>query len=143
MTLAKILIWLNKYYRNERKTEWLQRQTNWKSNKLKENLYIGDMLVQRFMVMFDGNKYNVRNKNKQMRDQLKFLKQYEAEIIIGLRSEYINLNGFKNFVFNETNGKCICCNMKETVEHYLLKCQGSLLRYYSLLVLVCSLILQL
>ena len=70
--ISKYLIWLNKYYRNKRKTEWLRRQTNWKKNKLKENLYAGDMLMQRFMVMFDGNIYNVRNKNKQMRNQLNF-----------------------------------------------------------------------
>ena len=77
------------------------------------------------MVIFDGNNYNVRSKTKRMRNQLKFLKQYETEIITKLRSEYINLNGFKKFKFNETNGKCIYCNVEETVEHFLMKCHGS------------------
>ena len=58
--ISKDLIWLNKYYKNKRKDEWLKRQADWKKNNLKENLYIGDMIMQRFMVTFDGNKYNVR-----------------------------------------------------------------------------------
>ena len=70
------------------------------------------MIMQRFMVMFDGGKYKVRNSNKRMRNQLKFLKQVEMEIINKLRSEYINLNGFKNFKFDDTNGKCIYCNVE-------------------------------
>ena len=87
------------------------------------------MIMQGFMVAYDGGKYKVRNTNKQMRSQLKFLKQFETEIIIKLRSEYINLNGFKNFKFDDTNGKCIYCNVEETVEHFLLKCKGSKSKY--------------
>ena len=45
--------------------------------------------------MYDGGKYKVRNTNKRMRNQLKYLKQFETEIINKLRSEYINLNFFK------------------------------------------------
>ena len=96
---------------------------------MKENQYIGDMIMQGFMVAYDGGKYKVRNTNKQMRSQLKFLKQFETEIIIKLRSEYINLNGFKNFKFDDTNGKCIYCNVEETVEHFLLNCKGSQSEY--------------
>ena len=99
------VIWLNKFYKNKRKKEWLKRQMNWKRKKLKENQYVGDMLMQQFMVTHDGHKYNVRNKNKHMRNQLKLLKQHETEIITKLRSEYINLNGYKRFKFDEANGK--------------------------------------
>ena len=42
-----------------------------------------------------------------------------------MRSEYINLNGYKKFIFDETNGKCIYCDVEETVEHFLINCSGS------------------
>ena len=123
--ISKDIIWLNKFYKNKRKNEWLKRQFDWKNNNLKENQYVGDMIMQRFMVTYDGGQYKVRNISKQMRNQLKFLKQFETEIIIKLRSEYINLNGYKNFKFDDTNGKCIYCNVEETVEHFLMRCKGS------------------
>ena len=63
----------------------------------------------------NGVNYTVRNKNKKMRDQLKFLKQYEADIINKLRTECINLNGYKKYEFDETSGKCIYCDVEETV----------------------------
>ena len=125
MDISKDIIWLNKLYKNQRKNNWLKRQSDWKKNKLKNNQYVGNMLMQQFMVMYDGNKYNVRNKNKKMRNQLKYLKQYESEIITKLRSEYINLNGYKNFKFDETDGNCVYCNVEETVEHFLIECKGS------------------
>ena len=127
--ISKDLIYLNKFYKKRRKEEWLQRQLDWKADNLEENQYCGDMIMQKFMVTYDGNKYNVRNRNKKMRNQLKYLKQFESEIINKLRSEYINLNGYKNFKFNETNGKCIYCNVEETVEHFLIKCKGSKSEY--------------
>ena len=57
------------------------------------------------------------------------MKQYECEIINKLRTECINLNGYKKFAFNETSGKCIYCDVEETVEHFLLKCKGSTVEY--------------
>ena len=48
-----------------------------------------------------------------MRNQLKFLKQYEAEIINKLRTECINLNGYKKYRFGETSGKCYYCDVEE------------------------------
>ena len=48
---------------------------------MKKNQYIGDMIMQRFIVTNDGDKYKVRHMDKQMRIQLKFLKQFEIEII--------------------------------------------------------------
>ena len=43
---------------------WLKRQSNWKKGKLKSNQYVGNMLMQQFMVSYDGNNYRVRNLNK-------------------------------------------------------------------------------
>ena len=45
--------------------------------------------------------------------------------ITQLRCEYINLNGYKFFTFDETNGKCIYCNVEETVNHFLIECKGN------------------
>ena len=63
-----------------------------------------------------------------MKNELKFLKPYEASIITKLRTECINLNGYKNFRFSDhNNGKyelCKYCNVPETVKHYLIDCPG-------------------
>ena len=64
-----------------------------------------------------------------MRNQLKHLKQYESEIVNKLRSECINLNGYKNFRYDESNGNCIYCCVAETVEHFLIDCCGSKSEY--------------
>ena len=127
--IQKDLILLNKWYKNKRKQEWLQRQLDWKNRILEEDTYIGNMLMQRYIVQFNGSDYSVRGKSKHLRNQLKFLKQYECEIINKLRTECINLNGYKKYKFNETSGKCIYCNVEETVEHFLLKCKGSTVEY--------------
>ena len=54
---------------------------NWKKKNLKENQYIGDMLMQQFMVTYDGNNHNVRNKNKHMRNQLKLLSNMKQKLL--------------------------------------------------------------
>ena len=79
--ISKDLIWLNKFYKKKREDMWIKRQSNWKKGKLKSNQYIGNTLMQQFMVSYDGNNYRVRNLNKKFRNQLKHLKQYESEII--------------------------------------------------------------
>ena len=83
------------------------------------------MIMQKFMVNWDGGKYHVRNFNKTMRNQLKDLSKFESEIINKLRSECINRNGYKKFRYNESNGKCIYCHVEETVEHFIIKCPGN------------------
>ena len=50
------------------------------------------------------------------------IKQYYCQL---LRSEYINLNGYKYFKFDESNGKYIYCDVEETVEHFLMNCKGN------------------
>ena len=71
----------------------------------------------------------MRNPSKRLRNQLKFLRQCESEIVNKLRSECINLNGYKNFGYGESNGNCIYCNVEETVEHFILECCGSKSEY--------------
>ena len=116
---------MNKWYKIKRKQDWLQRQQDWKNGILKEDTYIGNMLMQKYMIQSNGVHYSVRGKSKSLRNQLKYLKQYECEIINKLRTECINLNGYKKYKFDESSGKCIYCNVEETVEHFLLKCKGS------------------
>ena len=103
--ISKDLIYLNKWCKKHRKNEWIQRQHNWKNGKLIEHQHIGNMLMQDHFVISNGATYTIRNKNKKMRDQLKLLEQYEAEIINKLRTDCINLNGYKKYRFGETSGK--------------------------------------
>ena len=35
------------------------------------------------------------------------------------------MNGYKNFKYDETNGKCIYCEVEETVDHFLIECKGN------------------
>jgi hypothetical protein len=63
-----------------------------------------------------------------MKKELERLSIREAEILNKLRTEYINLNHYKYFRFNNEyeNGNCIYCNVRETVSHYLIDCSGEL-----------------
>ena len=83
------------------------------------------MIFHDHIVDFDGVNYNIKNKNKKMKNSTKFLKQYEIEIINKLRTEHINLNHYKKKRFKDTDGKCQYCGVKETVNHFLLDCPGS------------------
>ena len=83
------------------------------------------MLMQRYIVYFDGGEYKVRKFDKRLRNQLKLLSKYESEVVNKLRSECINLNGYKHYKYGESNGKCIYCDVEETVEHFLLKYKGN------------------
>ena len=73
-----------------------QRQDNWNRNKMKSNEYEGNMIMQQYIVEKINNKYEVRNSSKRLRNQLKFLKQYESEIVHKLRSE----SRMKNVLFS-------------------------------------------
>ena len=123
--ISKDLILLKKWYKQNRKAIWIERQEQWQLETLDKDEYIGNMIMQRYMVNWDGGKYIVRSFNKAMRNQLKSLSKFESEIIHKLRSECINLNGYKHFKYGESSGKCIYCNVEETVEHFILKCPGS------------------
>ena len=81
------------------------------------------------MVYHNGQKYNVRKFDKQLRNQLKMLSKFESSIINKLRSECINLNGYKHFKYGESNGNCVYCKVEETVEHFLINCGGSKCEY--------------
>ena len=102
-----------------------ERQNKWKNNNINQEFYIGGMIMQRYMVHADENRMKVRKFDKKLRQQLKYLSKFESEIINKLRTECINLNGYKQFKYGETNGKCIYCGVEETVEDFLLDCRGS------------------
>ena len=126
--ISKDLIFLKKWYKKQREQNWLERQHEWK-NQMLEDQYIGNMIMQRYMVFQNNYQYKVRKFSNNLRNQLKHLSQFEAEVINKLRTECINLNGYKQFKYDETNGNCIYCginsNVEETVEHYILDCPGS------------------
>ena len=48
--ISKDLIYLNKWYKQHRKNEWIQRQHNWKNGKLIKHQYIGNMLMHDYFV---------------------------------------------------------------------------------------------
>ena len=123
--IAKDLILLKKWYKSERRNKWIERQDNWKNNNIDKDFYIGGMIMQRYMVHSDGTQLKIRKFDKSLRNQLKYLSKFESEIINKLRTECINLNGYKEYKYGETNEKCIYCDVEETVEHFLLDCKGN------------------
>ena len=60
-----------------------------------------------------------------MKDELEYFNQKECEIIMKLRTEYINLNHYLHHVNYHTDGKCQHCGVAETVSHFLIDCKGS------------------
>ena len=123
--ISKDIIKLNKMYKKERKHNWIERDQLWRSNKLRKNIYTGNMILHKYFVDFDGVNYDIKRRSNAIMNSLKFLKQYECEIINKLRTEHINLNDYKKKRFDDTNGKCKYCNVKETVSHFLLDCPGN------------------
>ena len=111
--------------RQDRKKEWETRNNNWKKDSLDENMYKGNMIFHKMMMGHNGY---VRKNTNDMKNELKYLKPYEASIITKLRTECINLNGYKNFRFNDHNNGyyelCKYCKVPETVQHFLIDCGG-------------------
>ena len=62
--ISKDLILLKKWYKNERKNDWIERQTKWKNNKIDKDFYISGMIMQRYMVHSDGTQLKVRKFGK-------------------------------------------------------------------------------
>ena len=81
-----------------------------------------------FHRMILGHNGDVKKPINDMKNEFKFLKLYEASIITKLRTECINLNGYKHFRFNDDNlglyELCGYCETPETVKHFLIDCPG-------------------
>ena len=123
-----ISIDLKRLHYNQRQNhikEWKLRDKEWKNGTLNSNLYVGKTLFHKMML---GHKGYLNNSTNDMKNELKYLKPYEASIITKLRTECINLNGYKYFRFQDDNNgyyeMCRYCNVPETVEHYLIDCPG-------------------
>ena len=109
----------------DRIKEWKHEQNNWNLGNLDTNMYRGDMIFHRMIIGHNGI---IKRSTNDMKEELKFLKPYESSIITKLRSECINLNGYKNFRFNDDNfgnyELCRYCHIPETVKHFLIDCPG-------------------
>ena len=67
---------------------------------------------------------SVENRTNKMRKELEFLNQRECEIIMKLRTEYINLNQYLHHINYHPDGKCEHCGVSESVSHFLIDCIG-------------------
>ena len=109
---------LNDKYKNIHRKEWKDRLEIWKDEDtkiFKNNTQLFDN------IMFYGPNIIASRTNK-LKNELKYLKPIECEIINKIRTEHINLNNFKKFYFNETEGICNICKCREDVSHYILDC---------------------
>ena len=55
---------------------------------------------------------------------MEYLSQKECEIIVKLRTEYINLNQYLHHIKYHSDGQCRHCKVQETVSHFLIDCVG-------------------
>ena len=72
------------------------------------------------MVEFD---YTTKNRSNSMKDELEYLNTRECEIIMKLRTEYINLNHYLHHIHYHADVNCEHC-VPETVSHFFLDCVG-------------------
>ena len=124
--ISKDLIDLRKYHSKIRKQEWRKRNELFINKNEDSNIFFGDGIFHKYVVNSNGGEYTIRIKSKQLKNELKYLSRFESEIITKLRTEYINLNSYKSFRFNDTDGNCPYCGVNETVNHYLLDCPGNI-----------------
>ena len=112
-------------HRQDRIKEWKYKHQEWINGHINENYYNGNMI---FYKMIFGHNGIVKNGIIDMTNELKYLKPSEASIITKLRTECINLNGYKHFRFKDINNGhdelCQYCKVQETVQHYLIDCPG-------------------
>ena len=91
---------LNYKHKQDRLNECRLEQQNWNLGCLNENMYQGNMIFHKMIL---GHNNFIKRSTNDMKNELKFLKPYEASIITKLRTECINLNGYKYFRFNDKN----------------------------------------
>ena len=118
--IAKDLIKLRLKRRKERKQEWMYC----KNNSVKSNMsnrFKGEGLLEKSII---DNNYYVRNRNNFIKNELKYLKKHECEIIMKLRTEYINLNNYLFYIGKHNDGTCDGCDTIESVSHFLIDCPG-------------------
>ena len=83
--------------------------------------YRGGNIFINALVHFD---LSIANRTNKMRKELEFLNQRECEIIMKLRTEYINLNQYLYHIHFHPDGKCEHCGVVESVSHFLIDCVG-------------------
>ena len=123
--IAKDLIQLRKREKEKRKIEWEKIRIERMENK---NRYYGDGIFDKAILNDNGDK-KIMLKSNDMKNELRYLNQNECEIIIKLRTERINLNGYLYFINKNDTNECKHCSSKEnkvieTVNHYLMDCSG-------------------
>ena len=85
--------------------------------------YFGDGIFEKAILNYNGDG-KITTKSNDMRDELKYFNKNECEIIVKLRTERINLNEYLYHIKKVDSNKCVHCNTKETVNHYLMECTG-------------------
>ena len=90
--------------------------------KTKENdRYRGNGILIKSIVSFE---YDVKNRVNSMKKELEYFNQKECEILMKLRTEYINLNQYLHYINYHPDGECDHCSVQETVSHFLIDCVG-------------------
>ena len=114
---------LDEMYKKNHRNEWKNIFKNEINNIYDETQYNEpERLFKRSMI--DEQQNRVRKRSNHMRNELKYLKSYESEIINKLRTEYININPWNKQFFNDSNGNCQYCNCQESISHILFECNG-------------------
>ena len=120
--IAKDLIRLRIIRKNERRDEWIKIKNNRKILDYDgKQRFKGEGILQQTII---NDEYYVKNRNNEMKNELMYLTKKECEVIMKLRTEYINLNNYRRYIGKHETGLCNHCNVKETVSHFLIDCTG-------------------
>ena len=123
--IAKDSIKLRKHLKNQRKSKWIDIKNDRINNK-NMNMYHGCHNFENSII--DPQNF-IAGRNKDMKNELKYLTQKECEIIMKLRTEHINLNHYLYTMDIVNSYNCKWCTklpmeVPETVDHFLLNCKG-------------------
>ena len=117
--IAKDLIRLRRKRKEERKMFMIKMKNMIKTKQ--QDRYYGKGIFTNSIIDFE---YKIRNKSNIMKKELEYLSKKECEIIMKLRTEYINLNHYLHHINYHTDGNCDHCGVPETVSHFLIDCPG-------------------
>ena len=86
-----------------------------------QDRYYGKGIFTNAIIDFE---YQVTGKSNILKKELEYLSKKECEIIMKLRTEYINLNHYLHHINYHADGNCEHCGVPETVSHFLEDCPG-------------------
>ena len=109
------------YFENEYKNKYNSDSEDNNDNSKKKKKHKFKTYFMLDTLFYDSGKFR-NNISKIFSHENKRLKGNKVEIISKLRTEHIALMAYSNEILGHPSDKCPSCQVKETVEHFLMDC---------------------